>query len=1162
MPTKIEMTNSQDFPQLSFAIDNAGAPSTIYITTDPTVNKLTFLINTNTANTAFTAGTLVPPDDAPTGTGSLLYLNLSSLQIPDTDFQKITCGATGWDYKLYPNSIIGFTPTVNTSIDPGSGISIAINNLVLPTPPSDSSVNLLVSYFRVPPATAGNLEQVSFFKELLQNPPEGHADLHKAIACSLTTDPYIVNTIQKYPQVDNNLSFVFQPGPNPTTVKAGDDTTFTISFIYAPSGPGYGALTTAKSAADHIKIKQGQNASAWSVTPKPDADNPSWVLVPPTGKSIIGTGTGSVVQFDISNIITAFEPGPTLMFVQYSGIPGYDDGSYYMVLTKLPHVDISSLKVTPNPAVLKNGKATVEITWDVKNFDSLLLMPFYKDVTKMTSFTGTLKTTTPINLVASGPGKSANQATDTVTADVLPVINSFEVTPTRVYASDYPHDAHFFWNVDTNDQVLLVNDSTSGSETVPKSGTMTKSVKGAGMWSLVPQNAANPYTLMRNVQIQSFDLQNQKVNPGFTSIGVAPSPSAEYIAALNAKDGTTAILNALNFSAYTNPVATGTGPVDLAFSSNGNYLFVLNSPGNLAIVKVGFNPDEQKYTFSLLTPVTIAGTPSRLRVSDDDKYIFISTSDKEDGKLVVVENTATDTFTVKQTISVGKKPAGIAVDPSGSQLYVANMGDESVSVIGYSTINNAFVFSRNINDLPGAPIDVAVADPQGKTLLVVCNALSELFVVESDDDGTGVRQRILLGKFPRRVVTTPGRAYALVTNSRSNTATFISCYGGVDKCKILKDNIPMGTLAGAISMAYDGSTAYVCNEDSTVNVINLVNYQMNNTLVNVGKQSTSVIASADGSKVVSWHNVLMGVSKPNYSKGLYIYETKSGTVITKMTTDDIIKCVFTPETPTTLMYLIKKTDNTINVLDTAKFTVKTNLPIPFGPGDAKRYPVDLGISADAQNIYAVVRDDAGNYSFISYTVDDDDALGYTLNSDISVFKNSSNANPVMMQNTPDGTNVYIISTVDKKIWNLQEKGQGSYVLNTKTVSLELLARCVAASPDNSHIYVISQQNMYSDIAVINTADFTISIRPFPGSYATLVNFQQMVVSPDNNRIFITDADIVGIRVMNAATFRIVQTLTWAQSLAYPLGITMLPNASTIYITGYNSGNMAMINQIK
>ena len=83
------MLLEQVFPQLSFEIDNNGAPNTIYITDDPDRNKLTLTITTNTANTQFTKGALVPFNEAPGATGSILYLDLSALKLTAVRIFKI-----------------------------------------------------------------------------------------------------------------------------------------------------------------------------------------------------------------------------------------------------------------------------------------------------------------------------------------------------------------------------------------------------------------------------------------------------------------------------------------------------------------------------------------------------------------------------------------------------------------------------------------------------------------------------------------------------------------------------------------------------------------------------------------------------------------------------------------------------------------------------------------------------------------------------------------------------------------------------------------------------------------------------------------------------------------------------------------------------------------
>ena len=1152
------MKNSPTFPQLSFAINNKDQANTIYITTDPTVNQLTLNITTNIDNTKFTVGELVPPADAPAATGSEIYLDLSSLQIPAADFNNIVCTATGWEFQLYPNSIICLAPTADATIGASDSVSVSIANVVLPDPPSTPNVNLPVTYYRVSPATIGSLPQVSFFKVLLQAAPDGSLDLHEAIDCVLTTTPFIVNTIDGYSQVTNNITFALKPGTKPTTVRAGKDTTFTVSFVYAPNAPGYGALTTPQSAMDNIEVEQGENASSWSITSNEDAQNPCWILQPPNKAAIIGTGVGAIVSFYVIDIVTRFEPGATLMYVQYQNVPGYSDGAYYISLSKVPHVSISGLTVTPNPSVINGGEASVDITWKAKDYTSLMLMPFYQDVTKLNHFKATLKKSTVITLVATGDASSANQATLTTTADVLPVINSFDVTPTDIYYNDYPHEAKFYWEVDTNDTVLLVNDTTKASENVPKTSTKTTSVTTPGMWSLIPQDTANPYTLARNVLIQSFKLDPQTNAAGFTPSAAVASPSAEFISILNKAGNTINIVNALDFSEYVTPLAAGGSPIDEVFSYNGAYLFVLNGAGSVTIVKITPDLTNGNYSFNILTTLDVAASPSRIAISNDDKYIFVTAGTTGAGKLVIIENTGVDQFSVKQTITLEQNPGGIAVDPSGVNVYVAVTGTNSVAVIGYSSVDDAFTYNRSITNLPQNPVDIAVGDPYGKTLMVVCTAANTLMVLDFDDDGTSPRQGIDIKTGPVRIATTPDRAYAFVISSKSNDAVLLSCYGGVSNCKVLESGIPAGKNPGSVSMAYDGTAGYITNADGAVITLSLTNYQLRNTPVAIGKQPTSVIASNDGKKVVMWHNILYSGVKPDFTKGIYIYETVSGSVSTRLEEDNIIKCIFSPADPTLNMYFIKQNVAEVTVMETAKFTVKSAIPIPVGVGSVQRLPIELSMSANALYLYVVTRDAVGKYSFLAFTCNE--AKGtYVLNTDIDLFTNVSTANNVMLQNTPDGTNTFVLSALDKKIWNLK-LAVDKYVLNSTQVSLSILARTMVAAPDNSTLYVLLQQNMKSAMVTVNIADLSSKEHVFPSSYALLINFQQAVVSPDGSRLFITDANIAGVRVMSAATFRVIQTLSWS-SIQYPIGIAMQRNASALYITGFNSNNMAMINQI-
>ena len=390
------------FPQLSFEIDNPNAPSTIYISTDFADNRLTLVVTTN-QTAAFTPGKAVPIGEAANGVGSLLYLNLTPLGLTDKEFNQLTFSAANWAVTPYPGShAVCFTPLQNISLasGPGNSINVEIGSFAISSPPSGASVELSVTYFRVGGITVGNLGVPSTFKEILQNPPGGKSNLHQAV--SLTVDRNsIVNNLPNFRMV-NSFTLNFGPGDNPVKVEASEDTVFILTFVYATDANGYGALTT-PSAALGITVERGLNADEWSILPGPDQLNPSWTLKPKAKTPIIGTGAQAVVAFNIGNIVTSFQPGPTIMFISYKNVPGYQSGSYAILLEKYPHVTLGPLSVSPNPACFQDGVAPVKVSWEADYATQLMLGPLEIDVTDAPNYYATTITqNTTFTLQASG----------------------------------------------------------------------------------------------------------------------------------------------------------------------------------------------------------------------------------------------------------------------------------------------------------------------------------------------------------------------------------------------------------------------------------------------------------------------------------------------------------------------------------------------------------------------------------------------------------------------------------------------------------------------------------------------------------------------------------------------------------------------------------------
>lgn len=119
--------------------------------------------------------------------------------------------------------------------------------------------------------------------------------------------------------------------------------TFTLSFAYAPA-PGYFALTTQELAAK-FSVGLGGGSAGWK---QPAIDEgPVWRYEPlESNHAVLGTGTAGVVEFVVDNLVTQLAPGPAVVYLQYTDVPGYDDGFLTYLLDKqYAQMTIDSFKI-------------------------------------------------------------------------------------------------------------------------------------------------------------------------------------------------------------------------------------------------------------------------------------------------------------------------------------------------------------------------------------------------------------------------------------------------------------------------------------------------------------------------------------------------------------------------------------------------------------------------------------------------------------------------------------------------------------------------------------------------------------------------------------------------------------------------------------------------
>jgi len=144
-----------------------------------------------------------------------------------------------------------------------------------------------------------------------------------------------------------------------------------------------------------------------------------------------------------------------------------------------------------------------------------------------------------------------------------------------------------------------------------------------------------------------------------------------------------------------------------------------------------------------------------------------------DWRRLYIPNLGSDTLSVLNTesdeieyhISVGKKPEGVAVHPSGEFLYVANQDDSNIYVL--STEHHGVLTKHPIGELPVR----LVFSPDGR-YAVTANRLSHDVSVIDTQRHWEIK-RIPVGRWPGGIVFDPRGTRAYVANNKTNDISVI-----------------------------------------------------------------------------------------------------------------------------------------------------------------------------------------------------------------------------------------------------------------------------------------------------------------------------------------------------------------------------------------------------
>lgn len=1141
------MTTPATPPQLSFELDSAGARSTIYVTSDASVNDLTLKIGT-TATANFTpAAKVVEQSQAPGVTGSLLYLDLSPLKLTAEEFDAIAPRSAGWQFATFAeDQLIGMTPTTDLTLAPTDTIEVAIGALA-DAHATGASASLVVNVYRVGGITVGGLPFPTNFSVALVTPPVGQEDLGQDLSVALAT-PDVVNTVLGYNPVSNQLAFGFYPGPRgrPVTPKATSE--INITFVYATDPSGYGALCTTDEVKPPFEVVAGVNAGDWTITPNLMQESPSWTLLPPTTHPIVGTGPRATLAILANNLVTTFQAGPTVALISYSGFEGYADGVFVLPIQKNPHVRIDSLTVRPNPAVLERGTASVMVSWQAENAGTMTLSPFDVDVTGQTSYRGTITETTPITLSAQGPvlASAGNIALRNVTAQILPVINSFDASPGAVYAGGLPRDVELCWNVNTNEELTLVSSvGRPDPNKYSNIGTLQRTIDGPQMLTLIPLGQSGGQTVKRSVVISAFapQLSSWPVNAKH----LAAPPNASFVLASDGQ-GTVTALDTMVYKPVSGAIPVGTAPAGMAFSSDGSMLYVANSgDGTVSAIAVAATGSVPQYRFTECSTTPVGGAPQQLALSPDGAYLYVTIDAGATAGSFAVLSTGRNPQVVS-TLPVDVAPQGLAVMHSGARIFLANSGSSTVTVVGRSPNGHHFVVDH-ISGLNSAQ-DVVVTS-NDNVLLVSCPALGAVVALNAAFP-EAPRTTLTVGASPQQLAVVPGGAYAVVSHEGADTVSLLSVGATPPACRVLDLGIQVGTAPSAVAVTPDAGLVLVGTR-SGLSVLTLAEYETAQAPPAVGKHPTDVVVAPDGKTVVAWHDALTWIWPGPSSTGLFVYDVASETVTPQLANVQVVDLAFHPVASEKAAFLTEEAKSSVSVMRTDDWTVLSSIDVS---NQTAGLPVKLAISGDGTTLFVLTADRALKCELLVY---EGSPHSYVSKGVVQVLT-SSEGSALTLVAAPDGSRVYVTDEVSGDLFFAARDRSGNWALAGEPMVVGQSPTAAAASPDGTTLYVTAAGTSNGSLVKVDTATRAATTVVMPAN--SLTSLAGLAVSPDGDRVFATDSIAAGIRVFDATSLRLVQTISWESGAQAPKGIAVALDAARIFTANTNSNDLGVVTQVQ
>ncbi len=343
-----------------------------------------------------------------------------------------------------------------------------------------------------------------------------------------------------------------------------------------------------------------------------------------------------------------------------------------------------------------------------------------------------------------------------------------------------PQTSHFAW-------VLNYNPTGAGSTTeIDVSGDTNLAVNSFGAGSIAEAFPGSSLALyVANSGNDTVSEYLPTLQGSITTITLLPgshpvalgsaSNTAMYVinSGTNSACPSTGSVSTISSSTLTvsNTTCVGHNPIALVQTPANNYVYVLNQGDNSVSV---FNPAGPAIVGTITAQQGLGQNPVSATTSRDGSWIFIVTQGDgvHPGTLDIISAGGT---TVAASVPLGVQPTFSVVDPNLNRLYVANSGDNTVSVFDTTSVNPsgspAMVLLATV-PVGTDPIGVA-ALPDGSKFYVANAGSDDVTVVSANSFSPLTTVPLPAGANPVWIASEPTSTKVYIADKGTSETTII-----------------------------------------------------------------------------------------------------------------------------------------------------------------------------------------------------------------------------------------------------------------------------------------------------------------------------------------------------------------------------------------------------